>query len=302
MKNFNMHPTDALSLDEALKESPTREAEKEVKGQTIAVKHSVDTDAMYITIIDTGVNELQEHDVKSGKPAMRRSEPRMTMMDSFFSWAKGKFGVHEGWYPVGRSLTVTGMLSWLDHPIYIENMTKWCKLVALNFNGTIIRTRSGGPFMRDAQDYYYRDDILDFLTVLGMYGVQKVTITNQGGVAVGKLEEVEMETTLRQVAHDIGGKHYVCYNLAGAHSLPQYDIDDERRKPRPAMLIEAMNDAGVRDPNQVIVVGDHHRDEDKRFAASIHGIFGFPAKYVNDIEFFRTRAENIEEEAADATI
>ena len=302
MKNWNMHPTDALSLDEALKESPTREAEKALNGTTIAVRHSVDTDAVYVTIIGVDVNDLRDHDVKSGKRTMMRSEPRLTSMEGFLSWSEGKFGINEGWYPVGRSLTVTGMLSWLDHPTYIENIAKWCQLLILNFNGTLVRTRSGGPFMKDAQDYYYKDDVLDFLTVLGMYGVQKVTITNQGGVAVGKLQEAEMETTLRQVAQDIGGKHYVCYNLAGAHSLPQYDIDDERRKPRPAMLIEAMNNAGVLDPNQVIVVGDHHRDEDKRFAASIHGIFGFPAKYVNDIEFFRTRAENIEEEAADATI
>ena len=136
------------------------------------------------------------------------------------------------------------------------------KLIIFDADGTLVTTASGAKFRNQASDWKWLDGRKEKLHELRSQGVRLAVATNQGGVAFGYMTQVDILRELTRMCiegHIPMGGLYVCYNHPTATALGYKQID-ERRKPGPGMLLEAMNDFNV---NQfyTLMVGDRSEDE-----------------------------------------
>lgn len=109
------------------------------------------------------------------------------------------------------------------------------------------------------------------LAELREQGVAIALATNRGGVAFG-YTSLEMAHTLAQEAAELCGipdvPVYVCPYHArarGKRAMPEFTREHDCRKPNPGMLLQAMDEAGMK-PDDTIFVGD--RDSDREAAAN----------------------------------
>ena len=95
-------------------------------------------------------------------------------------------------------------------------------------------------------------------------GFQTILITNQAGVAHGRLDELvldEIHDRLRELLAAEGARLdgiYYCPHHPEA-ALPRYRVDCACRKPKPGMLLRARDEMGI-ELGSSYVIGDHQRD------------------------------------------
>jgi D-glycero-D-manno-heptose 1,7-bisphosphate phosphatase len=144
------------------------------------------------------------------------------------------------------------------------------KLIIFDADGTLVETISGATFRKGADDWQWLPGRLEKLHELKRQGVRLAVVTNQGGVAYGYMTKdgilSELLLMIKEAGIPIGGL-YVCYTHPKA-TLPQYRIEDVRRKPGPGMLREAMADFEA-DPSETLYVGDRPEDEQAARAVGI---------------------------------
>lgn len=105
-------------------------------------------------------------------------------------------------------------------------------------------------------------------------GLQLALATNRGGVAFGYTTLEEAQALAREAAELCGIPDvpvYVCPYHArarGPRAVPRFAREDDCRKPKPGMLLQALEDANLR-PEQAFFVGDMDTD---RQAAENAGI------------------------------
>ena len=137
------------------------------------------------------------------------------------------------------------------------------KLVIFDCDGTLTTTKSGATFRKSAQDWQWMPGRLTKLAELKQAGIRMAIATNQGGVAFGYLQQSDILRELMAMARiariPLGGV-YICYTHPHA-KLEQYRAEDNRRKPGPGMLMEAMKDFGT-SPEETLYVGDLPEDEE----------------------------------------
>jgi D-glycero-D-manno-heptose 1,7-bisphosphate phosphatase len=149
------------------------------------------------------------------------------------------------------------------------DITKY-KLIALDADGSIVITKSGATFRKDAADWKWLPGRVEKIRELIGQGKRVVVCTNQGGVAYGYMKQEDILAELQKMCREVGipaGGLYVCYTHPDA-KLPQYRMKDYRRKPGPGMLIEAMQDFEAK-PAETLYIGD--RDDDWE-AAHVAGV------------------------------
>lgn len=153
-------------------------------------------------------------------------------------------------------------------------MEKQYKLIIFDVDGTLVETKSGATFRKGADDWQWLPGRLERLQELFRQGIYLSFASNQGGVAFGYLSETEMLAELYVMVQQMLGTltpefFYmgVCFTHPKA-SIPEYRQDDQRRKPGPGMLLEAMEHCYV-EASETMMVGD--RDED-RLAAETAGV------------------------------
>ena len=136
------------------------------------------------------------------------------------------------------------------------------KLIIFDVDGTLVRTKSGETFRQGADDWQWLPGRREKLHALKGQGIKLAVATNQGGVAFGYLQQIDILRELTAMCIEgfipLGGL-YVCYTHPKA-TVSVYRADDDRRKPGPRMLQEAMNDFEA-DQHETLMVGD--REEDK---------------------------------------
>jgi D-glycero-D-manno-heptose 1,7-bisphosphate phosphatase len=149
------------------------------------------------------------------------------------------------------------------------DLTKY-KLIALDADGSIVTTKSGATFRKDAADWKWLPGRIEKIRDLLAQGKRVVVITNQGGVAYGFMKQEDILAELQRMCREVGipaGGLYVCYTHPDA-KLPQYRMKDYRRKPGPGMLQEAMDDYAA-NLNETLYVGDMEDDRKAAFAAGV---------------------------------
>ena len=146
------------------------------------------------------------------------------------------------------------------------------KLVVLDCDGTLITTKSGETFRKTADDWQWLEGRIEKCEQLRASAIHLALATNQAGVAFSwsRFSEAEMQREIEAVAHRISAEYIgVCYSSPNVKALPQYhDPADNRRKPGPGMILEAMLHYGVT-AAETLMVGDRADDEGAAKAAGV---------------------------------
>jgi D-glycero-D-manno-heptose 1,7-bisphosphate phosphatase len=149
-------------------------------------------------------------------------------------------------------------------------------LVLFDVDGTLVRTKSGAAVRKTPDDWTPLPGRLQAFIDLHTAGKRAALVTNQGGAAFGYFTPVEMHIQIRRLARFLGlgeGRTgearwdacYICYTHPQG-TVPALTCVDERRKPAPGMLYEAMRDTGITPP-WTLMVGDRPEDEAAAHAA-----------------------------------
>lgn len=154
------------------------------------------------------------------------------------------------------------------------------RLIIFDTDSTLVTTKSGATFRKAADDWQWLPGRIEKLRELKAQGVRLAVATNQGGVAFGYLKQEDILQALMEMTEEGGIPYaglYVCYNMPNA-KLEQYRYEDDRRKPGPGMLLEAMQDFEAT-AEQTLMVGDRDEDRDAAQAAGCsfqwsHEFFG----------------------------
>lgn len=136
------------------------------------------------------------------------------------------------------------------------------RLCIFDVDGTLVTTKSGATFRKTAADWQWLPGRLDKLGQLKRDGVHLAVCTNQGGVAFGFLKVEDIRSELFKMCQEAGirpTRLYVCYTHPKG-KIEQYRMEDNRRKPGPGMLKEAMQDYKV-SKRETLYVGDLPDDE-----------------------------------------
>ena len=102
-------------------------------------------------------------------------------------------------------------------------------------------------------------------------GNKVAIVTDQGGVAFGFVDEQHAWIKIYEAARQCGlrpdeTRTYACFHDTRGKEPYNDPVQAARRKPSGKMITEAMYDAAIFDPTQVLFVGD--RDEDREAARS----------------------------------
>ena len=152
-------------------------------------------------------------------------------------------------------------------------------LYLFDFDGTLMRPRSGEKFPKTVDDREFIEGRWEHLIELAKSGKKTAIITNQGGAAWGIFAKEEMDAYLAKVIRNADmAAYFVCYHdhrekarskASSPSELLTVDMYKEwyRRKPGPGMLMEAMDYFGV-SREETLMVGDRNED---RLAAEAAG-------------------------------
>ncbi|MBA3824564.1 MAG: HAD-IIIA family hydrolase [Ktedonobacterales bacterium] len=149
----------------------------------------------------------------------------------------------------------------------MSNITTDHDLIIFDLNGTLVDPRIGAKnkpqFRAHAHDWRIKDGVFEPLRYLRANHVQLAIATNQGGVAFGITEPLDMQHAIMDAAYALGIYivHF-CFDHPDG-SKPRWRHESEYRKPAPGMLFRAMTDAHAI-PERTLMVGD--RDEDREAA------------------------------------
>ena len=113
-------------------------------------------------------------------------------------------------------------------------------------------------------------------------------VTNQSGVARGYYTEEDVRKLHEEMNQEFvhyGGsvtEFFYCPHLEGA-AISAYDVCCDCRKPKPGMIIKAMQKYGI-SPENAVLFGDGTRDIEAAQRAGIKG-FLFPGGNIKDFVF-----------------
>ncbi|MFB0612542.1 D-glycero-alpha-D-manno-heptose-1,7-bisphosphate 7-phosphatase [Aurantiacibacter poecillastricola] len=163
----------------------------------------------------------------------------------------------------GRSGDTT---EWVTH--YRSAAPGECRPALLcDRDGTLIENV---PYLADPRGVRLIDGVQDRLRAFRERGYLIVQVSNQSGVARGKLTPKQYALVQRRVVDCLGDglidAAYACPWLAGG--IAPFDIDHEWRKPAPGMLLAAARDLDL-DLARSIMVGDSLSDLQAGSAAGV---------------------------------
>lgn len=130
-------------------------------------------------------------------------------------------------------------------------------------------------YLHRVEDVEWEPGCLETLAWLKGQGYQVAVVTNQSGVARGYFTEadvVKLHAWMQTEAERAGGAiaaFYYCPHLPGA-PVKEYDVNCACRKPKPGMILQALQDFGVQ-PEDAFLVGDSLRDVEAAEAAGVRG-------------------------------
>lgn len=129
--------------------------------------------------------------------------------------------------------------------------------IFLDRDGVIIRKAPDGEYVADWCEVEFLPGSLDAIAAIHQFGYKVIIVTNQRGVATGKIQlskVKEIHAKIREVVANSGG------NISAIYYCP-HDTSDgcACRKPKPGMLLQAAAEHQVRLP-ECWMVGDTAAD------------------------------------------
>jgi len=136
--------------------------------------------------------------------------------------------------------------------------------VLLDRDGVLNERAPQGEYVTSWRQWRWRPGAREALARLNAAGFRNIVITNQAGIARGRLSEAELaaiHTRMRQEARAAGGDIAAIY-----HCPHHWDEGCGCRKPAPGMLFQAQRDFDLELP-RLWFVGDDERDGEAAAAA-----------------------------------
>jgi histidinol-phosphate phosphatase family protein len=131
------------------------------------------------------------------------------------------------------------------------------KVVFLDRDGVINKNPAPSDYVKNWDEFEFLPEIFDSIKLLNDNGFKVVVITNQAGVAKGKmtLETLnEIHTRMGNELKKMGAR------IDAIYFCPHRSEDGcACRKPKPGMLLNAARDMGF-DVNRAVFIGDDERD------------------------------------------
>ncbi len=128
-------------------------------------------------------------------------------------------------------------------------------------------------YVAQVDDFEFIEGVIEACKKLKDKGYLLVVITNQSGIARGYFSEEQFHTltewmdwSLADRGVDLDGIYYCPHHAEKGQG--EYKVDCDCRKPKPGMLLSAIEDLGI-DPSQSILVGDKASDIQAGIAAGI---------------------------------
>jgi D-glycero-D-manno-heptose 1,7-bisphosphate phosphatase len=125
------------------------------------------------------------------------------------------------------------------------------------------------------EDFEWMPGAIDCVRRFNEQGYLVIIVTNQTGVAYGLYQEADiaavhayMLSELERAGAHIDHIYACCWHPAA--TLPEYRRDSDLRKPRPGMLLQAMEDFPI-DKARSFLIGDKQSDLDAAGAAGVRG-------------------------------
>lgn len=131
------------------------------------------------------------------------------------------------------------------------------KAIFLDRDGVIIEKAPEGEYISDCSEVNFLPGALQAISDFCHKGYKVIVVTNQRGVATGKIQPFKLEeihTMVTQAVTRYGGE------FAGIYCCP-HDISERCscRKPEPGMLLQAATKHGL-DLEQCWIIGDSYTD------------------------------------------
>lgn len=146
------------------------------------------------------------------------------------------------------------------------------KVLFLDRDG-VINVDTG--YLHRLSDLEWVTGIKEGLALAVQKGYKLIVVTNQSGVARGYYKEDDVNRLHQQMNEELSAAgapishfYYCPHHKEGR--VPAYAIDCDCRKPKPGMLLQAMEDYEI-DRDTSFLIGDSKRDIEAAQAAGIRG-------------------------------
>ena len=136
-------------------------------------------------------------------------------------------------------------------------------------DGVVNRSPGPGRYVETLEEFHLFPEFIDALKVVKAKGYKAVVITNQRGVALGKMS-LQTVQAIHDRMREILKTHGVA--LDGIYFCPHDHGQCTCRKPQPGMLIQAAGDLGL-DLARSWMIGDDARDVEAGRRAGCHTVF-----------------------------
>ncbi len=147
----------------------------------------------------------------------------------------------------------------------------------------VLNTDDG--YVHSMEALHWVDGAREMIAELSQKGWLIFVVTNQSGVARGYYTENDVKKLHQEMNEEFaryGGQvteFFYCPHLEGA-AVPAYDVCCDCRKPKPGMILRAMEKYGI-SPENAVLFGDGKRDIEAAERAGIRG-FLFPGGNIRD--------------------
>ncbi len=147
-----------------------------------------------------------------------------------------------------------------------------CKAVFFDRDGVL---NEDVAYLYKIEDLRWVEGARETVAFLTRTGYKIFIVTNQSGIARGyyTIEQMDalhayMRTEFEKLGGKIEGIYYCPHHPEG--NVPEYTCTCDCRKPKPGMLLQAMQDCAI-DRKQSFLIGDSKRDVEAAEAAGIRG-------------------------------
>jgi D-sedoheptulose 7-phosphate isomerase len=142
-------------------------------------------------------------------------------------------------------------------PVNGRRSAEWPSAVFLDRDGTINRKPPEGEYVTAWRAFEFLPGAKEGLRLLAELGVPLIVVTNQRGIALGRMTETELDAIHRRMLSELEADGV---RLAAIYVCPHDHGDCSCRKPAPGMLLAAQRELGGIELADSVVIGDSAAD------------------------------------------
>ena len=127
----------------------------------------------------------------------------------------------------------------------------------LDRDGTINHPAAPGEYIESWDEFRFLPRAPEAIALLRDAGMRVVVVTNQRGVALGRMSSASVEDIHRRMAAELEARGTA---IDAVYYCPHEHDSCDCRKPKPGMLLQAARDLGGVDLAESVMVGDSALD------------------------------------------